>query len=109
MEPVGKEFFDFKGPPSLVNLIEKDDEDCFPLKVIKKEKISNDTYLIDLEFPNPDWISGLWPAGHLFFHATVEGKQITRKYTPISLVNEKGKSRFVIKIYRSHPDFPGKG
>ena len=47
----GKEFFDYS-PPNLCDLIEKDDEDCFPLKVIKKEAISHDTYMFDLEFPN---------------------------------------------------------
>ena len=38
-----------------------------------------------------------------------EGKQICKPYTPISPLNQKGSVTFVIKIYREHPDFPGKG
>ena len=103
------EFFDFSGPPNLFNLVEKDDDDQFPLKVIKKEKISPDTYLFELEFPNPEWISGLWPAGHYIWHATIDGKQVSRKYTPISPVNKKGSAEFAVKIYRNHADFPEGG
>lgn len=105
----GKEFFTYSGVPNLCELVEKDDDDCFPLKVIKKEAISHDTYIYDLEFPNPEWISGLWAGGHLFFHGTVDGKATTRKYTPISPVNQKGFSRFVIKVYRNNEQFPEGG
>jgi len=38
-----------------------------------------------------------------------EGKQICKPYTPTSPLNQKGSVTFVIKIYREHPDFPGKG
>ena len=68
------EYFDFEGPPSLFNLVEKNEDDQFPLKVIKKEKISHDTYLWELEFPNKDWISGLWPGGHYTMHVMIDGK-----------------------------------
>lgn len=34
---------------------------------------------------------------------------MSRKYTPISPVNEKGKAVFVIKIYREDPAFPDGG
>ena len=47
--------------------------------------------------------------GHFVFHAKINGRWISRKYTPISPVNEKGKSVYIIKIYRKHPDWPGKG
>jgi len=42
-------------------------------------------------------------------HAEIGGKTVSRKYTPISLVNQKGSATFIIKIYREHPDFPGGG
>jgi cytochrome-b5 reductase len=98
-----------QAPPNLFNLVEKDEDDQFPLKVIKKEKVAHDTYLFELEFPNPEWISGLWAAGHFIMRATIDGKLITRYYTPISPVNKKGSAEFVIKIYRDHPDFPEGG
>lgn len=93
----------------MFNLVEKNDDDQFPLKVIKKELISPDTYEFVLEFPNPEWISGLWPGGHYIMHAEIDGKTVSRKYTPISPVNEKGKAVFVIKIYREDPAFPDGG
>lgn len=93
----------------MCNLVEKDEDDQFSLKVIKKEKMSHDTYLIELEFPNPEWISGLWPGGHFVMHSTIDGKLVSKKYTPISPVNKKGSSEFAIKIYRNHPDFPEGG
>jgi NAD(P)H-flavin reductase len=89
--------------------VEKDEDDQFPLKVIKKELISHDTYLIELEFPNAEWISGLWAGGHYMLHAQVDGKTVSKPYTPISPVNKKGSVEFVIKIYRDHVDFPGAG
>jgi hypothetical protein len=30
---------------------------------------------------------GLWPAGHVFFLAEINGKAVAKKYTPISPVN----------------------
>ena len=79
------------------------------MKVIKKELISHDVYLIELEFPNSEWIAGLPAGAHYIFHANIDGKTISRKYTPISPVNKKGSAEFVIKIYRDHPDFPEGG
>ena len=88
METVQKsEFLDFEGPPNLFNLVEKDENNQFPLKVIEKRVISHDTYTFVLEFPNKEWITGLFPGGHFVFHAEVDGKMISRKYTPINPVN----------------------
>lgn len=102
-------YFDFKQGPSLFDLVPKDDDDQFPLKVSKKEKLNHDTYLFELEYPNAEWISGLWVGGHFVFHATIDGKLVSRKYTPVSPINLKGRAEFVIKIYRPHPDFPEGG
>ena len=101
------EYLDYDTPDSLLKLIERDKNDQFPLKVIEKKVINHDTYMFVLEFPNPEWICGLFPGGHFIFHAMVNGQKIMRKYTPISPVNQKGTTDFPIKIYREHPDFPG--
>ena len=90
-------------------MIEKNEDDEFSLKMIKKEAISPDTYEMAFEFPNPEWIMGLFPAGHLFMHADIDGKRVTKKYTPISPVNEKGTIVFVIKVYRPCEEFPNGG
>jgi ferredoxin-NADP reductase len=39
----------------------------------------------------------------------INGKLISKKYTPISKVNDKGKVEFVIKIYRPNEEFPAGG
>ena len=83
--------------------------DQFKLEVIGKDQISHDTYRFTLKFPNAEWISGLWPSAHLFWHLDIDGKQVTRKYTPVSPINQKGTIVFVIKIYRENPEFPGGG
>jgi cytochrome-b5 reductase len=90
-------------------LVEKNEDDQFPLKVTKKEKLTHDTYLFELEFPNQEWISGLWVGAHFVFHCEVGGKKINRKYTPITPINTKGRSQFVIKVYRNTPEFPEGG
>jgi len=51
----GNEYFDYSGPDNLFKLVEKDDEDKFPLKVTKKEKVNQDSYIFELEF-NKEWI-----------------------------------------------------
>ena len=52
---------------------------------------------------------GLWAAGHVFFHADIDGEKVTKKYTPVSPVNQKGTIDFVIKIYRPCEEFPEGG
>ena len=51
---------------------------------------------------------GLPVGGHLFFHIPDVNKPeevISRKYTPISLITEKGSISFVIKVYRPNDEF----
>lgn len=83
----GSEFYDFETPPSLFKNVEKDDNDQFPLKVSKKEKMTHDTFFFTLEFPNPEWIAGLWAGGHYVIHTDLDGKHVSRKYTPVSPIN----------------------
>ena len=77
--------------------------------MISKKAINHDTYEFELKFPNPDWTSGLFAGGHFKFHANIDGQAMTRPYTPITSVNEKGSAKFVIKIYRENPMYLGKG
>ena len=103
------DFFDYQSKETLFNNVEKDENDQFQLKITKKEKLTHDTILIRLSFGNDKWISGLWVGGHFVFHAEIDGKTVTRKYTPISTVNTLGYVEFAIKVYREHSDFPGGG
>jgi hypothetical protein len=81
------------------------------LKCIRKDKISHDTYQIELEFPNKEWTSGVWPSGHYKFHieSEKEKKWFCKPYSPISPLTQKGSVVFCIKIYRENPDFPNGG
>lgn len=47
----------------------------------------------------------------MFFHFTDPslGEPVSRKYTPVSTVNEKGKVAFVIKVYHPNTEFPQGG
>lgn len=51
--------------PNLVSLAEKNEKGFFPLKVSKKEKINHDCYEYVLDFPDPEWTSGVWAGGHM--------------------------------------------
>jgi len=93
----------------MFKLIEKDEDDQFKLKVVKKEQLTHDTYLIRLEFPNPEWIAGLWAGGHYTVHSDIGDKHIVKRYTPISPVNQKGFADFAIKVYRNNEQFPNGG
>jgi NAD(P)H-flavin reductase len=52
---------------------------------------------------------GLPVGGHIIFHAEFDGEVVSKKYTPVSLVNEKGKIEFVIKAYHPNDEFPSGG
>lgn len=71
--------------------------------------ITHDTYRIVLEFPDPSWISGCWSGGHFIMHVMINGNRVSRKQTPVSPVNEKGRAIFVIKVYRRCKEFPNGG
>jgi cytochrome-b5 reductase len=77
--------------------------------MVEKTALTHDTYRIVLEFPDPSWISGCWASGHFYMHAMINGKLVSTKQTPVSLVNEKGRAVFVIKVYRACMEFPDGG
>ena len=95
----------------------KDEDGWIKLKLVKRTKVTHDTYYFRFEFPNKDMEFGLPIGGHVFFYATVFNpekeieEEIARKYTPTSTVHQKGFWEFVIKIYRKdeNPRFPHGG
>lgn len=42
-------------------------------------------------------------------HAVIAGKEISRNYTPVSTVNERGHFDLVIKVYFPNDEFPSGG
>jgi len=47
--------------------------------------------------------------GYLIFHMEKDGETISKKFTPVSSVIEKGHVTFVIKIYRPCEEYPNGG
>mmetsp|Transcript_5984 Transcript_5984/g.5145 ORF Transcript_5984/g.5145 Transcript_5984/m.5145 type:complete len:364 (-) Transcript_5984:25-1116(-) len=85
----------------------KDEDGCISLRLAKKTKINHDTFQFRFNFPKEDMEFGLPIGGHVVFYAMTtdpeNGKEeeIARKYTPTSVVHQKGYTEFVIKIYRA--------
>lgn len=95
---------------STLSLIEKDEEDKFELELKDKIKITHDTFKLIFKLPTEEHVLGLHTSGHICIHNTdQEGKAITRKYTPVSQVNQKGEVSFVIKVYKPTDEFPNGG
>lgn len=76
-------------------------------------QISPDSKLFSFSLPNPNDTLDLKPGQHLAICCTVvspenpSGKEIKRKYTPISRATQKGSFDIPIKIYYPSGTFPG--
>jgi len=95
----------------------KDEDDNISLKLSKKIKVSEDSYIFRFSLGDEFETLGLPIGKHVIFSATIptkdepNGELVCRKYTPISEVTQRGYVDFLIKIYRSgvHPKFPDGG
>jgi nitrate reductase (NAD(P)H) len=102
----------FVADPSKQTLltIAKDEDDQFELPLIDKIQMSPDTFKFVFGLPKPDEVLGLPVGGHVFFHfKDSDGEVVSRKYTPISTVNERGKVVFLIKLYLPSEEYPKGG
>jgi len=113
--PSEEELEAFKVPSEggALQRMKKDAAGNVNLKLAKKIKITDDTYIFRFSFEDPDLTFGLPIGNHVIFKAPIgeNGEQVSRKYTPISDVLNTGFVDFVIKIYRKnvHPKFPEGG
>jgi NAD(P)H-flavin reductase len=94
----------------------KDEDGQISLKLSKKIRVSSDTNIYRFAWDNENMVLGLPIGKHVVFSAVCktnekpEGEEISRKYTPISLVTQKGYVDFLIKVYRPLlPRFPEGG
>ncbi|KDQ16711.1 hypothetical protein BOTBODRAFT_43300 [Botryobasidium botryosum FD-172 SS1] len=69
----------------------------FPLK--EKIIISNNTALYRFALPHPEDVLGLPIGQHISVSAEINGKAITRSYTPTSSDDDKGHFDLVVKAY----------
>lgn len=69
------------------------------LPLVKKDKLSQNTYRFVFKLPKSDMVLGLPIGQHLSIRGQVNGKAVSRSYTPVSNNHDKGELRLVIKMY----------
>ncbi|KAG7156642.1 NADH-cytochrome b5 reductase-like [Homarus americanus] len=67
-------------------------------EIIKINDINNNTYLYTFKL-NDDEHLGLNIGHHLIVKQRINGKAVTRQYTPVSAINKRGSFEVLIKIY----------
>lgn len=87
-----------------------DIEETLSFKYIEVKQISHDTFIYRYEIPHKMNL-GLQVGQHLAIDATINGEQVSRKYTPISTIHHEGYFDLLIKVYfkNTHPNFPEGG
>jgi cytochrome-b5 reductase len=74
-------------------------KDFKPLKVTKIDQLSSNVFRYSFELPDPRDVVGLPIGQHVANKATIDGKPVTRSYTPTSNNLDAGVLELVIKIY----------
>jgi cytochrome-b5 reductase len=69
----------------------------FPLT--HKEVVSPNVYRFTFGLPNPNDILGLPTGQHIALRATINGKSVSRSYTPVSNNTDLGRIELLIKVY----------
>jgi NAD(P)H-flavin reductase len=83
-------YTDYENPAinSVGALAEKDANGYFMMKLIKKDKVTHDTFRFEFQHPEANMSHGLWPGGHYMMVVKGEnGNEITHPYTPVSLLD----------------------
>ncbi|KZM27313.1 Cytochrome-b5 reductase [Ascochyta rabiei] len=70
-----------------------------PLKVVKIDQLSSNVFRYSFKLPNPRDVVGLPIGQHVAIKATIDGKSVTRSYTPTSNNLDTGLLELVIKVY----------
>jgi NAD(P)H-flavin reductase len=99
------------GAETFIAKAEKNDLNQFEMTIGEKEMISHDTMRLRFDF-DKDLYLGLTPGQHLRIFAPPKedgGQLVSRMYTPVSPIDEKGQVTFVIKVYGKCDEFPEGG
>lgn len=90
-------YYTMTGPKER-KVLKKDTFEQFPL--VKKEQVSHNSYLFTFALPRETDVLGLPIGQHIQIGANINGKDITRSYTPSSLDQDtKGKFELLVKVY----------
>ncbi|KAJ5476075.1 Cytochrome b5 [Penicillium sp. IBT 31633x] len=69
----------------------------FPLT--HKKLVSPNVYRFTFELPNANDILGLPTGQHIALRATIDGKSVSRSYTPVSNNTDLGRIELLVKVY----------
>ncbi|XXH06122.1 hypothetical protein Hte_012567 [Hypoxylon texense] len=69
------------------------------LPLVKKELVAPNTYHFVFQLPNPQAVLGLPIGQHISIAAEIDGKSVSRSYTPISNNADRGVLELIIKCY----------
>lgn len=88
-----------------------DPKAIYKLKVKSREMITHDTVRFVIELPSAEHVLGTKPGQHFWVIEQVNGESVSRKYTPLDLVDHRGTFETVVKVYRAnhHKDYPKGG
>ncbi|RVE71420.1 hypothetical protein OJAV_G00051640 [Oryzias javanicus] len=92
-----------KGPVTLQDPTLK-----YPLPLLSKEEISQDTKKFRFGLPSSFHVLGLPVGQHVYLSAKVNGALVVRPYTPVSCDEDQGFVDLVVKVYYkgTHPSYP---
>ena len=83
--------------PVLVPVLDAQKYRKFPL--VKKDRLSPNVYRFVFGLPKPTDVLGLPIGQHIAIRADINGKSVSRSYTPTSNDVDKGRIELVVKVY----------
>ena len=95
------------GQPKLL----QNPQEKYSVPLIEKEEISSDTRRFRFGLPSSEHVLGLPTGQHVYISTTLNGKFVSRSYTPVSSDDDKGYIDLVIKVYfaNQNPKYPNGG
>jgi cytochrome-b5 reductase len=69
------------------------------LPLVQKDQLSRNTFQFVFKLPKPEMILGLPIGQHISIRTEIDGKAVSRSYTPVSNNSDPGELRLVIKMY----------
>lgn len=70
-----------------------------PFVMTSKTEVAPNVYRIVFALPHPEDVLGLPTGQHIALRATIDGKSVSRSYTPISNNTDLGRVELIIKVY----------
>ncbi|KAK3695726.1 hypothetical protein B0T22DRAFT_488985 [Podospora appendiculata] len=70
-----------------------------PFKLVRKTLVSPNVYRLVFALPHANDVLGLPTGQHIALRATIDGKAVSRSYTPVSNNSDLGRIELLIKVY----------